>query len=113
MMLQKQHVCCNLLPMSTVQVYQCSLLNNITLLGAHVMLDKIGPLNLVILGWLCSGFSQIDIAQGLLDLKSRLLWELICVLQYLQITQMHMCAYMLKNGSPSRNSQPTNLVGWH
>ncbi len=98
--------------MSMLQVYQCSLLNNITLLGAHVLLDNIGPKKLVILGWLCLSLSQIDIAQGLLDLKSRLLWELICVL-YLQTTQMHMCAYMLENGSQSRNSQPTNLVGWH
>jgi hypothetical protein len=99
--------------MSIVQVYQCSLLNNITLLGAHVMLDKIGPLNLIILRWLYLGLSQIDIAQGHLDFKSRLLWELICVLHFLQTTQMHMCAYILEDGSPLGNSQPTNLVRCH
>ncbi len=50
MMLQQQHF--DLLPTLMVQGYQHSLTNNITLLEAQD-LDKIGPTNLVILGWSC------------------------------------------------------------
>jgi hypothetical protein len=41
-----------LLPILTMQGYQNALSNNITLLGAHD-LDMIGPMDLVISGWLC------------------------------------------------------------
>jgi hypothetical protein len=35
------------------------------------------------------------------------------VLQYLQTTQMHPCAYMLENVPPLGDSQLAMLVTWH
>jgi len=54
MMLQQMYP--HLLPTWAIQGYQRSLPNNITLLGA---LDwaRIGPIDLVISGWLCQGLS--------------------------------------------------------
>lgn len=50
-------MCCyvHLLPIVAIQGYHNFLLNNITLLGLQD-LDCIGPIDLVILGWLCQGF---------------------------------------------------------
>jgi len=53
MLQQKYH---HLLPTWAIQGYQCSLLNNITLWGA-LDLARIGPIDLVIPGWLCQGLS--------------------------------------------------------
>jgi len=79
-MLQQRYP--HLLPMSAIQGYQRSLLNNITLLGAFD-LARIGPINLVIFGWSCQGLSQVDTGQRLFDPRSSLFWELICVVQHL------------------------------
>jgi hypothetical protein len=49
-MLYQQHPI--LFPMSIIQGYQLSIPNNITLLKVQD-LDKIGLVDLVILGWLC------------------------------------------------------------
>lgn len=35
------------------------------------------------------------------------------MLEYLQMTRMHPCAYMLKNDSPLENFQLIVLEGWH
>jgi len=67
MVLQQQHP--DLLPTSTIQGYQCSLLSNITLLGVHD-LDKIGLVYLIISTWSCQELSQANIGHGLLNLKS-------------------------------------------
>jgi hypothetical protein len=53
-MLQQRYP--HLLPTWAIQGYQRSLTSNITLLGA-LDLARIGPINLVISGWLCQGFS--------------------------------------------------------
>jgi hypothetical protein len=54
MMLQQRYP--HLLPTSTIQGYQCSLPSNITLLKA-LDLARIGPIDLIISGWFCQGFS--------------------------------------------------------
>ncbi len=50
--------------------------------------------------------------QGLFDPKSSLFWELIHVVQHLQQSHMHLCAYLLENVPPSGDSRPILLVGW-
>jgi site-specific DNA-cytosine methylase len=72
-----------LLPTSAIQGYQHSLLNNITLLGV-LDLARIGPIDLVISGWLCQGFSQVGTSSGFSNPKLGLFWELIHVVQHLQ-----------------------------
>jgi len=62
MMLQQRYP--HLLPTSAIQGYQCSLPNNITLLGA-LNLAKTGPIGLIIFGWLCQDLSQVNTGQGL------------------------------------------------
>jgi len=54
MMLQQRYP--HLLPTLAIQGYQRSLPNNITLLGV-LDLARIGPIDLVIPGWLCQGLS--------------------------------------------------------
>ncbi len=81
MMLQQKYP--HLLPTLAIQGYRCSLPSNITLLGAP-NLARIGPINLVIFGWLCQGLSQASTGQVLSDPKSGLFLELIHVVQHLQ-----------------------------
>jgi hypothetical protein len=46
------------------------------------------------------------------DLRSCLFWELIRVVQHLQQSHMHPCAYLLENVPPLGDSRPIVLVGW-
>jgi hypothetical protein len=51
-----QHMYPHLLPTLAIHGYQYSLLSNIALLGV-LDLARIGPIDLVIFGWLCQGLS--------------------------------------------------------
>ncbi len=75
-------------------------------------LARIGPINLVIYGWSCQGLSQASTGQGHFGPKSCLLWELICVVQHLQQSHMHPCAYLLQNVPPLRDIKPIVLTKW-
>jgi site-specific DNA-cytosine methylase len=107
MMLQQQHL--ELLLTSAIQGYQHALLNNITLLGAHD-LDKIGLMDLVISRWPCQGLSHASISQGLSDPRSRLLWELIWVLQYLQ-TSYKLHSFACVGKCPTFGGFSANHIG--
>jgi len=80
MMLQQKYP--HLLPTSAIHGYQHSS-PSITLLGTPE-LGKIGPIDLLIFGWPCQGFSHVGIGQRLFNPKSGLFWELIHVVQHLQ-----------------------------
>ncbi len=69
-------------------------------------------MDLVISEWPCLGLSQASTSQGLSDPKLRLFWELIHMLQYLHTSQLHSCAYVLKNVPPLEDSQLVVLVAW-
>jgi site-specific DNA-cytosine methylase len=109
MMLQQSYP--HLLPTSSIHGYQHSLLSNITLLGT-LDLAKSGPIDLVIFGWPCQGLSQAGTNQGLSNPKSSLFWEWIFVVQHLQQSDMHPCAYLLENVPPLGDSRPTILARW-
>lgn len=81
------------------------------LLGAPNLV-KIGPIDMVILGWSCQGFSQVDRKQGLANPKSRLFWDLISIIHYLQATHMHQCAHLLENVPPLGDYRLTMLARW-
>ncbi len=57
-------------------------------------------------------FSQVGTSQGFFDLKLGLFWECIYVVQHLQYTRMHPCAYLLENVPPLRDARSTILAGW-
>ncbi len=55
-----------LLSRSTIQRYQWALPSNIALLGAQD-LARVGPINLVIVGWPCQGHTRAGRGEGLRD----------------------------------------------
>jgi hypothetical protein len=63
-------------------------------------LIKVGPIELVISRWLCENLLQARMGQRLSNPSLSLFWELICVLQYLQHTQMHPSIYFFENILP-------------
>jgi len=54
----------------------------------------------------------VDTCQRLFDPKSSLFWELIHVVQHLQQSHMHACAYLLKNVPPLGDFRLIVLAGW-
>jgi site-specific DNA-cytosine methylase len=75
-------------------------------------LDSIRPVDLVISGWPCQGLSQVGTGQGLSNPRSGLFSKLIRMLQYLQISQLHSCAYVLENVRHLGNFQLVVSTAW-
>jgi hypothetical protein len=96
----------DLLPRSAVQGYQRSLPADIMLLGAQD-LDRIGPIDLVIAGWPCQGHTRAGRGQGLDDPRSRMFWEMLQVLRYLQDHQVRPPAFILENVSLMGDTRPS------
>jgi len=44
---------------------------------------RVGPIDLVIIGWPCQGHTQADHGEGLHDPRSRMFWEMLQVLRHL------------------------------
>ncbi len=85
-----------LLPRLAIQGYQRALPSNIALLGVQD-LARVGPIDLVIVGWPCQGHTRASRGEGLCDLRSRMFWEMLQVLRHLQIHQARTPMYTLKN----------------
>ncbi len=60
-----------LLPRSAIRGYQRALPLDIALLGAQD-LARVGPINLVIVGWPCQGHTRTGCGEGLRDPRSRM-----------------------------------------
>jgi hypothetical protein len=85
-----------LLPRSTIRGYQWALPLNIALLGAQD-LARVGPIDLVIIGWPCKGHTWAGRGERLRDPRSRMFWEMLRVLRHLQTHQACVPAYILEN----------------
>ncbi len=85
-----------LLPRSAIRRYQRALPLDIALLGAQ-NLARIGPINLVIVGWPCQGHTWAGRGEGLRDLRFRMFWEMLRVLCHLQTHQACLPTYILEN----------------
>jgi site-specific DNA-cytosine methylase len=72
-----------LLPRSIIRRYQWALPLNITLLGAQDLV-RVGPIDLVIIGWPCQGHTWVGRGEGLRDPRFRMFWEMLWVLRHLQ-----------------------------
>jgi site-specific DNA-cytosine methylase len=64
-----------LLPMLAIRGYQRALPSDIALLGAQD-LAKVGPIDLVIIGWPCQGHIRVGHGERLRDPQSRMFWEM-------------------------------------
>jgi hypothetical protein len=71
-----------LLSRLAIQRYQQALPLDIALLGAQ-NLARVGPINLVIVGWPCQGHTRAGRGGGLRDPRSRMFWEMLRVLRHL------------------------------
>jgi site-specific DNA-cytosine methylase len=71
-----------LLPRSAIQEYQWDLPSYIALLGAHD-LARVGPLDLVIVGWPCQGHTRASRGERLCDPRFCMFWEMLQVLRHL------------------------------
>jgi site-specific DNA-cytosine methylase len=69
---------------------------NIALLGAHD-LARVGPIDLVIVGWPCQGHTRAGCGEGLHDPRSHMFWEMLRVLRHFQTHQARALAYILEN----------------
>ncbi len=69
---------------------------DIALLGVQD-LARVGPINLVIVGWPCQGHTRAGRGEGLRDPRSRMFWEMLRVLHHLQTHQARVLAYILEN----------------
>jgi hypothetical protein len=67
-----------LLSRSAIQGYQRALPLDIVLLGAQD-LARVGPINLVIVGWPCQGHTRAGRGEGLHDPRSHMFWEMLHV----------------------------------
>ncbi len=65
-----------LLPRSAIRGYQRVLPLDIALLGAQD-LARVGPIDLVIVGWPCQGHIQAGCGEGLHDPRSHMFWEML------------------------------------
>jgi len=70
--------------------------SDIALLGAQD-LARVGPINLVIVGWPCEGHTRASRGERLRDPRSRMFWEMLWVLRHLQTHQARVPAYILEN----------------
>jgi site-specific DNA-cytosine methylase len=69
---------------------------DITLLGAQD-LAKVGPIDLVIVGWPCQGHTRASNGEGLCDPQFRMFWEMLQVLRHFQTHQACAPTYILEN----------------
>ncbi len=69
---------------------------NIALLGAQD-LGRVGPIDLVIVGWSCQGQTRVGRGEGLCDHRSCMFWEMLRVLRHLETHQARVPAYILEN----------------
>jgi hypothetical protein len=65
-----------LLSRSVIRGYQWALPLDIALLGVQD-LAKVGPIDLVIVGWPCQGHIRAGRGEGLRDLQSHMFWEML------------------------------------
>ncbi len=81
---------------SAIRGYQQALPLDIALLGAQD-LARVGPIDLVIVGWSCQGHIRAGRGEGLRDLRSCMFWEMLRVLRHLHTHQARAPAYILEN----------------
>jgi site-specific DNA-cytosine methylase len=72
-----------LLAKLAIQGYQQTLPLNIALLGAQD-LARVGPIDLVIVGWPCQGHTKASGGEGLRYPRSHMFWEMLRVLRHFQ-----------------------------
>jgi site-specific DNA-cytosine methylase len=65
-----------LLSRSAIRGYQWALPSDIALLGAQD-LARVGPIDLVIIGWPCQGHTRVGCGERLHDLRSHMFWEML------------------------------------
>ncbi len=58
---------------------------------------KVGPIDLVIVGWPCQGHTQVGRGEGLCDPQSHMFWEMLRVLCHLQTHQARALTYIIEN----------------
>jgi hypothetical protein len=85
-----------LLPRSAIRGYHRALPSDIALLGAQD-LARVGPIDLVIVGWPCQGHTRAGRGEGLHDPRSPMFWEMLWVLCHFQTHHAHAPSNILEN----------------
>jgi site-specific DNA-cytosine methylase len=58
---------------------------------------RVGPIDLVIVGWPCQGHTRASHGEGLRDPRCRMFWEMLRMLRHLQTHHARALAYILEN----------------
>jgi site-specific DNA-cytosine methylase len=90
----------------------CFITSDIALLGVQD-LARVGPIDLVIIGWPCKGHIRAGRGEGLHDPRSHVFWEMLRVLRHLQTHQARALAYILKNVPLLGDTRSHVLVSVH